>query len=101
MFPSDALTMVATANGKHVNAPTLHVNQRPVQQSGCSRALAKIPYTRNTNFGERSRALTLLNTPLKSECKRFALEKMWTKIKAIVLRKRAYVSWLQILLPWT
>lgn len=35
-----------------------------VQQSGFSRVLAKIPNNYNTNFGERLRALALLNSPL-------------------------------------
>lgn len=36
---------------------------RRVQQSERVRVLAKIPYTRNTNFGELSRTLALLNSP--------------------------------------
>lgn len=38
---------------------------RRVKQSGCWRVLAKICVPGIGNFGERSRALTLLNTPLQ------------------------------------
>lgn len=39
-----------------------------IQQSGCSQALANVPFTPNTNFGERSLALAaLLNMPLVYE----------------------------------
>lgn len=39
-------------------------HHRCVHQSERSLALTKILYTCNTNFGERSRALALLNMPL-------------------------------------
>lgn len=48
-----ALTMVATANGIHVNASTPQVNQ-------------------------------------KSDCKRFALEKLWTKMKVSTINCQVY-----------
>lgn len=43
----------------------VHLSSSIQSAEACSteQALAKIPYTRNTNFGERSQALTLLNSP--------------------------------------
>lgn len=45
----------------------VHVVLRLIQQSRCLGALARIPYTHNTNFDECSRAFALLNTPLDND----------------------------------
>lgn len=54
-----------------------------VQSSGHLQALAQIPYNRNTNFGERSRAHALLNTPLESSilCIIHKYHKLFKKMK--------------------
>lgn len=44
--------------------PDIYGNLNVSEACSTERALAKIPYTRNTYFGERSQALSLLNLPL-------------------------------------